>query len=206
MKNENLPDHFVIDDCLWEKLRDSDPDVICRNCKISFNSKERCYIVPVLNERYGISPWEEKIVRISDLNNNISTKEIELSLFLLHYLLGAKDIELRDDLVSEKDIKGGEMFFRGPHSLPVKRIIEKYGRDPNGFVSTGVKLGGIKVDFGDSAIELKAAPKIPITYVLWAEDEEFPASAKVLFDSTIREFLPLDIIYGITVFVYKSLI
>jgi hypothetical protein len=131
---------------------------------------------------------------------------VELTLFLLHYLLGTRETSLVGKRVSEKELKGGEMFFRGPHTLPVKGIIERFGKDPQGLIDRGLKLGGKRVELGDASIELKAAPKIPVTYVLWAEDEEFPASASILFDPTIEEFLPLDIIYGAAILLSHRLL
>jgi len=35
-------------------------------------------------------------------------------------------------------------------------------------------------------------PRIPITVVIWAKDEEFDARAPILFDDTASEHLPLD--------------
>lgn len=204
MKKENVPDHFVIDDRLWENLKNSDTEIICRNCEIFFDSKDQFYTIPVLNEKYTVFPWKERILKLPDLFE-VTKAEIELSLFLLHYLLGTKNIPLNGKMVSEKDLKGGEMFFRGPHSLPIGKIIKRFGKDPNGLIQAGTLLGGNRIDLGDASIELRAAPKIPITYVLWAEDDEFPASVTMLFDPTIQEFLPLDIIFGISIFVYKSL-
>ena len=37
---------------------------------------------------------------------------------------------------------------------------------------------------------------MPVIVVLWAADEEFDASAKLLMDSTIEHHLPLDVIFG----------
>jgi hypothetical protein len=38
-------------------------------------------------------------------------------------------------------------------------------------------------------------PGIPVTYVLWVEDSEFPASVSVMFDSSIERWLKLDMIF-----------
>ncbi len=205
MEYDTLHDHCALDDRLWENLRNSDPDVISHNCSISFDSKERFYKIPVLNEEFAVYSWEEKIAKLPELDIN-KGNEVELDLFLLHYLLGAKDMPLTDKGVSEKELKGGEMFFRGPHALPVENIIKKYSRDPKGFIKAGTDLGATVGDFGDASIKLMAAPKIPITYVLWIEDDEFPASVTILFDPTIQEFLPLDVIYGVCIYTYQKLV
>jgi len=42
------------------------------------------------------------------------------------------------------------------------------------------------------AYQFQAFPNIPITYIYWNGDEEFPASVQVLFDSSIKDYLPLE--------------
>ncbi len=40
-------------------------------------------------------------------------------------------------------------------------------------------------------------PKIPVTLILWLQDEEFPARADLLFDSSCELHVPIDIIWSI---------
>lgn len=205
-EHEKISQHFVIDNQLWETLQVIDPEIICRNCEISFDPEDGCYQIPVLDETYAVFTRDKRIIRLTEGESSKEKYQVELTLFLLHYLLGTSELTLAGRRVSEKELKGGEMFFRGPHALPVKGIIKKFGRNPKGLISAGLDLRGREIGLGDAAIELNAAPKIPVTYVLWAEDEEFPASASILFDSTIQEFLPLGIIYGVTIFLSHRLL
>jgi len=206
-EQEEIPQHFVVDNQLWETLQGSNPEKICRIWEVSFDEQDGCYQIPVLDEVYGVFPQDAKIVGLHRGERTLAGKHrVELTLFLLHYLLGTKEVSLEGKRVSGKELKGGEMFFRGPHALPVKGIIEKFGRNPKELIDSGLRLGGKKVELGDASMELKAAPKVPVTYVLWAEDEEFPASASILFDPTIQEFLPLDIIYGVTIVLSHRLV
>ena len=41
-------------------------------------------------------------------------------------------------------------------------------------------------------MELLVLPRIPLTFVIWAADEEFPARASILFDETTGSHLLLD--------------
>ena len=204
--HEEISQRFIVDDELWKALQKADPKAISRNCDVTFDPKQELYRIPVLNEVYSVSPKNKKITKLPESDASQEKFRIELTLFLLHYLLETKNIPLKGKRISEKELKGGEMFFRGPHALSTHGIIKKFGNNPEGFVAAGLKLKGEKVTLGDAAIELKAAPKIPITYVLWRADEEFPASVKILFDPTIQEFLPLDIIYGLTIFISHRLV
>lgn len=203
---DETPQHFIVDNQLWEKIAKADAGLICRNCEVAFDRKEGCYHIPVLDEVYAVFPQEKKIVRLQAEKSAGGKYQIELFLFLLHYLLGTKDVSLGGKRVSEKELMGGEMFFRGPHAFPTKGIINKFGNNPQGFIEAGLLLKGREIALGDAGIELRLAPKVPVTYVLWAEDEEFPASVSILFDPTIQEFLPLDIIYGVTIVTYHRLV
>ena len=198
--HDEIPQHFVINDELWNSLEGADAETICHNCSVIYDYTQSCYRIPVLDEVYALFPREKKIVEIDNGTVPDEKLRVEFTLLLLHYLLGTKDIPLRGKLVSEKELKGGEMFFRGPHTLPTQEIIRKFGNDPRGLIKKGKALQGKQADLGDASVALLVAPRIPLTYVLWAADEEFSASVSVLFDPTIEEFLPLDIIYGACIY------
>jgi hypothetical protein len=205
-QHEEISQHFIVDDELWKALQKADSETISRNCDVFFDHQQELYLIPVLDEVYGVSLKDKKITKPLESDASQKKFRVELTLFLLHYLLGTKNTPLEGKRISEKELKGGEMFFRGPHVLSTQGIIKKFGNNPEGFLAAGLKLKGKKIFLGDAAVELKAAPKVPITYVLWLEDEEFPASVKILFDPTIQEFLPLDIIYGLTMFISHRLV
>ncbi|NIS60306.1 MAG: DUF3786 domain-containing protein, partial [Proteobacteria bacterium] len=49
-------------------------------------------------------------------------------------------------------------------------------------------------------------PRIPIIYILWMGDEEFPAKAGVLFDASIGSHFTLDMIWIMVHEVSKRLV
>ncbi|MDO9287659.1 MAG: DUF3786 domain-containing protein, partial [Thermodesulfovibrionales bacterium] len=100
-------------------------------------------------------------------------------------------------LIKPSDIKGGSLFFRGTHALPLDKIAEKYGSDKPAFIERSVRLNGKLLNYGDAAVELLPMPHIPATLILWLSDDEFPARADLLFDSTCEQHLPLDIMWSI---------
>jgi hypothetical protein len=116
---------------------------------------------------------------------------------LINYLIDAKNVPLRGRWVSQKDLKGGEMFFRGPHLFPVRSLEHKFGNDGDRFLEAGKKCGGKYVPGGDVSFQVMALPRIPIQVLLWLADEDFPARTTFLFDATIEEHLPLDVIFGL---------
>jgi hypothetical protein len=70
-----------------------------------------------------------------------------------------------------------------------------YGRDPEAFLRAGRRLGGSEILYGDKGFSLDVFPKVPLAYVLWRGDEEFPPRISILLDATVETHLPLDIIW-----------
>lgn len=50
-------------------------------------------------------------------------------------------------------------------------------------------LGGESEGFGDCSFTLHAFDDVPLTYIYWRGDEEFPSRVNVLFDSNILDFI-----------------
>jgi hypothetical protein len=150
----------------------------------------------VYHLRYLVLPKEKKILRV-EWNDQTVEEELHPFFFLmvLVYLTEAKDIQPVHSWVSEKDLKGGSTFFRGPHRLHVDELEALYGKNPEAFLRAGRSLGGSEIFYGDKGFALEALPKVPLAYILWRGDEEFPPRIGVLFDSTIQSHLPLDIIW-----------
>jgi len=180
----------------WEQLSLLLPDDVCRRGgAIDFPSR-RGFLLPVYNLRYLIIPETKKIWRVEQ-NDQVVEEELHpfFNLMVLVYLTGAKEIKPKEKWVSEKDLKGGLNFFQGPHSLKVKELETLYGNNPAGFLKAGQSLGGKEIAYGIKAFTLDVFPRIPLSYLLWEGNEEFPPKIKVLFDSTIQSHLPLDIIW-----------
>ncbi len=118
-------------------------------------------------------------------------------LCILAYLVDVKDLPLADRLVSVEKLDPGGFFFRGSHRLPVERLADMLGPDPQLLQKVGRALNAIPRTFGDVSIELCVLPRIPVTLVIWAADEEFPARASIFFDQSAALQLPLDVLFAI---------
>jgi hypothetical protein len=180
----------------WNKLSQLHPTDVCHRTEAIYHPAREGFLLPVYNSRYLILPKEKEILRM-DWNDKPVQETLHPYFFLmvLVYLTEAKDIKPTHTWVSEKDLKGGSTFFRGPHRLEVEGLIHLFGTDPEAFLKTGKKLGGSEILFGDKGFALNVFPKVCLAYVLWKGDAEFPARMNVLFDSTIESHLPLDILW-----------
>jgi len=183
------PIHFV-HQSLWQRLRERDPGEISKRALIEFDGHR--FLIPFLGDLYAVDPQGEFLV----LKGPEPSAELQVS--VIEYLLGAKEIESLGRWVMMKDLKGGRGFAQS-HPLPLEGIMERFGRDREGFVQKGRSLGGKVFKFGDASILLKPLPRIPMLFVLWEGDEEFPPRLNVLFDPTATEHMRLDALYGLAV-------
>jgi len=190
---KNLEQTFA---AYWDKLEGLHPIEVCERTEAVYRYDKNGYFLPFLNQRYLVIPNQRKIMRIRP-DETLESEPVSMGFYLmsLFYLTDAKKVQPARRWISEKDLRGGEMFFRGPHALPLTEVTEKYGDDPEAFLEAGKRLGGVKMLYGDMAFGLDVFPKILLVYILWKGDEEFSSRVQVLFDQTIQEHFPRDVIW-----------
>jgi hypothetical protein len=186
----------LIDEILFRDLLSWDPEDVTKRTGALYDEKKGHYRVDIWGNAYDVMPEQ---CRIEARGHGARTHRDYLYLFILHYLMKAKDIPLSGQWISEKDVIGGEAFFRGPHTLPTQILAQAFGNDLSGFLGAGRSLGGIPVPMADAAFSFDITPRIRVAVLLWLKDEEFGSQAKLLFDKTIGQHLPLDVIYALAV-------
>jgi len=138
--------------------------------------------------------------------DSVALEDPLLELVTLVYLNQVKGIfPLDRDIVGLNDLKESH-FFVGPHALRTAKVLERYGRDPEGFRRAVAALDGRLVDMADAAGRLLPFPRIPLYFLMWFEDEEFSADLKVLFDRSIEDVLPADAIWALVNRVAQALV
>ena len=188
-------DPAEIDPDLWTELLSRDVNEICAQASVRYDQVQGCYQIPFLNQTYGCYPENRLIECLED--EGTKRLSFQFYLVLLTYLLRAQPIGLTGRMVTGSEIKGGDFFFRGPHALFIQPLEERFGHDGQAFLETGLRLGGGETDFGDVSFRLWPLPKIPLGYILWLGDEEFPARVVVTFDGSVEQQLPLDVIWAL---------
>ena len=182
----------------WEILTELDPAVVCRNASVLYDAKQKKYTVKCLCSEFSIL-MDTKQIKSNDPTGEFLIKKH--GYFFIHsclwYLIHAKDIPCTGKLVRPGDIRGGNIFFRGSHLLPLENLAIKYGEDKEAFIKRSGELCAEIVPYGDIAVQLFPMPKIPVILILWFRDAEFPARADLLFDSSCELHLPLDILWSL---------
>lgn len=114
---------------------------------------------------------------------------LKIQTIILHYLKDSRGTPLSGELIDFRGIPSG-IFYHPVFQATVERpLLERFGEKPEKFIEAASKLGGVKAEFGDFSVTIPALPRVPVTIILYPGDDEFPPSCKVLFDSSIRNYL-----------------
>jgi hypothetical protein len=194
---EKGQDWFSGEERAWDIITELDPGDVSHRTKAAFNELAGHYVLSVFNVEITISPKEKKICGDSQLAEVLlGTLRQYSRLSILWYLINSKDIPLSGNLIKPDDLSGGLIFGKGTHILPFNRISERFGKDSSGFLARGRELGGEQLGYTDVSLRLFPFPRVPVVILLWLADDEFPARASILFDTTCSEHLPTDVIWS----------
>jgi hypothetical protein len=136
-----------------------------------------------------------QVIRFPEMSFSAPEKKtvsLVTRVIVLHYLIHADGSPLMGKWVGYKDIRGG-LLYAGVFARRVTEpLVRTFGRSAGLFQEAGLRSGGIPAGIGDASFTLSALPRIPLQFVLWEGDEEFPPSVQVLFDASVDHYLPLE--------------
>jgi hypothetical protein len=125
-------------------------------------------------------------------NRAIESGNVYEKVVWLHYLTSGGSGNMTGNLMAFRDLPSA-LFYEPKFGQRSERVIVKrFGAEPDKLLKAGLLLGGQKADYGDVAVTLPLLPKVPVTYILWNGDSEFPPDCKILFDSSAPRFLPTE--------------
>jgi len=136
-----------------------------QSCKITFPDIDVLSEVPV--------PLREKIL-------------------IMHYFLKADGIPLSGKIITFRELPEGKVYLRTFAKRTTNHLVKFFGEEPELLLKTAGKLGGSRTDYGDVGVIIPAFKYVPLTFVIWKGDNEFPPEANILFDSTITDYLSTE--------------
>jgi hypothetical protein len=112
---------------------------------------------------------------------------------LLYYFTTADASPLTGRWISFAELPDGRIYNQAFQGYSGDLLARQFGTDLPAFERASRCLAGGHLSYGDSAFVFLALPRVSLSAVLWHGDEEFPASCKVLFDSSVIHYLPTDV-------------
>jgi len=141
---------------------------------------------------FFLEPYHIQFPQLEFYSPSKKVVSLVTRILLLHYLLHADGNPLTGRWVAYKDIPGG-LLYAGVFARRVTEPLQRrFGNSARSFKETGIRSGGEPVEIGDASFILHAFPYVPLQYVLWEGDEEFPPSVQLLFDASVDHYLTLE--------------
>ncbi len=113
---------------------------------------------------------------------------------LLQYLVLADRTPLAQQWVSLRELPDGAFYEQAFQGYSGNRVARTFKSDLKMFRALALKLGGEPLSLGDASFRFEALPKIPLAIVYWSGGDEFPSSAKVLFDASAGHYSHLEML------------
>src|SRR5512139_157601 len=184
----------------WELVCGLSREDVCRRTGTIFDERAEAYLLRSFGIDFLVNPCEMGISCPSGHGSLFLGKLKDFfRLAVLWYMSNAKDIPPTGRLLKPTDVKGGHRFTVGTHVLPLEAIAQRFKRDREGFLRLGRAYGAEEIPgMADAALRLFPLPRVPVTVLLWLEDEEFPPRVDLFFDSTCEFQLALsDVVWAV---------
>jgi hypothetical protein len=171
-----------------EEVSSKNPLHLCRVSGAQFietDKKPDRIQIMFLNRMVTIS-WPDLIFS-QDSDEEMKIKE---KILILHYLNNAKKEELTGELIAYQEIPSARFYLSSFNARSKDPFIAAFGENQDKLPGAAQELFAAQsASLGDVSVTIQAFPKIPVTFVIWQGDEEFPPNGTILFDSSIKDDL-----------------
>jgi hypothetical protein len=186
---------------LWDDLDARPRDEAAQAAQAQWD--DRRFTLPLLGRDYLVDPEARSVHEAERPDHRVS---FQTGLVLVSTLGRAIDAPVAERMVTPQELPGGSQFFAGVHAVPVSRLEERFGSDPNALLPAAEKLGGGPWEGADAAVFVPGIPRIPLYVLLWGADQEFEARAVVGMDARAHMHLALDGILALTTLLIAKLV
>jgi len=190
---------------LWEQLAELDRVETAGRAMCRYLAECDSFAISLLNREYLVDVAYRTIRGITEPSDVCPAGYLE-QLCILAYLVNARDLPPAGKLVSVEGLDRGGFFFRGSHRLPVEKLTDMFGADPQLLHKVGQGLNAVSQAFGDASIELSVLPRISLVIIIWGADDEFAARASILLDQGASAQLPLDALFAVAMLAINTVV
>lgn len=115
----------------------------------------------------------------------------------LYYFQTADGAPQADQWIAFRDLPGGMFYHQAYQGYSGDRLAKAIADHTGVFERAAKNLGGVRLSLGDAAFAFDALPRVRVAAIYHAGDEDFPATANVLFDAAASHYLPTDALAGV---------
>ncbi|NOX60333.1 MAG: DUF3786 domain-containing protein [Chloroflexi bacterium] len=111
---------------------------------------------------------------------------------LAYYFHEANGVSPSHRWIAFSDLPDGAFYVAAFQSHTARELLRRFGDDMNALESAAHKLGGVRMDFAHVSFAFQVLPRVALMVACWQGDEDFPSSYRVLFDESVRHYMPTE--------------
>ena len=158
-----------------EKLSRVPPETVCEACGARYEDGE--FFLPWLNREKALSG-----------------ASVMHRILWLHYLTANGLKNETGQLIAYREAAPALFYEPNFYKRAVKPLVNCFGKCSEKLIKTGIALGGKITAMGDASVTINVLPYLPLTFVIWEGDDEFPPDGNILFDKSAKTwFAPEDL-------------
>jgi len=161
------------------EFAEKNPEDMALNSMAIYDPERKIFSLNFVGKEYFVH-YPDGTVWMSEKDNVSQIVQI----LLLHYLTHASPTQVQGKNISFKELPSGMIYVNPFTNRAIRPLVGIFGQDPSKLIQAGKSLGGDVADMGDAAVTVPVLPKIPVTFVIWEGDDEFPPTGNVLFDAS----------------------
>ncbi|MBS4022040.1 MAG: DUF3786 domain-containing protein [Dethiobacter sp.] len=167
-------------------LSAADPAAMAYNSGCPYNPDSCSFEVNCLGHLFTVS-YPDGLVKYGSTGLE---PPVSIQLVMLNYLSRADGTPLSYQYVPYRALDGGGVFYDAFYRTAILPLAKNFGSCPQRLLAAGAHFDATPLTRGSgTGLLLFFLPRIPLYFQVWPGDEEFPAGANILFDSTANHYL-----------------
>lgn len=156
------------------------PETIANRCQIAFDGNS--FELVLLGQAVAVSHPE-------GVAKYLSTNEVlddEKTILMLRYLTEGAKATWSGEFIAYADMPWGKTYLQQFSGRCISRLAASYGNNLEEFSRCAEAIGGTAAKSGDAAYDIPFMENLVVKLIVWAADDEFPASAQILFSDNFK--------------------
>lgn len=160
-----------------------DPLETANRCGLEYDEPEGAFSIRIMGAGYKVSFPDFSIHRDNyDVNHDeYNVLNPSLKILIIRFLLEGNNLPSTGRFLSYHEIPWGEVYYSNFSGRCIQRLVRMFGKTPEKFRDVMISIGAEESATGDFSYIFEFINNSHIKMVLWQGDEEFSASAQIMF-------------------------
>ncbi|MGI5873231.1 MAG: DUF3786 domain-containing protein [Bacillota bacterium] len=182
-----------------ERFQNSDLDQMIENC--GFTKCDDGFDVHFIQRDLHVSYPEGNV---TDKSTGAKVDDT-CKVLVLHHAAYSKGGGLVDNMISYKELPSGEIYIKPFTNRCVKALVGIFASNLDALKGAVDQTIHREERHGDYSVTIQVMPKVPITLIVYEEDDEFPADGNILFNGNAANHLHTEDYTQISAYLVSSL-